>query len=69
MVTTVQVRESTLQLLRAAKDRTSLTSYDEVIVNLIKSQTKKSMAGALSCGKKFSKKEILENLRDESDRI
>ncbi len=69
MVTTIQVNESTIQCLKLIKERTSSASYDETIVKLIKNQSTKSMAGALAEGKKYSKEEILKDLRDKIDRV
>ncbi len=68
MVTTVQVKEETLKALRQIKGRKRLSSYDEVIVLLIKDAIKpgKSMYGTF--GRK-TMEEILEGLRDEEDRI
>lgn len=71
MVTTIQVAEQTLDLLKKVKDETNSDSYDSVITELILQKVVKgSMAGYLGkfLGKK-SKKEILINLRDKHERF
>jgi len=71
MVTTIQVDEKTLILLRRLKEELNANSYDETIKKLFINQTKKkSMAGSLKryMGKQ-SLKDILKDLRDENDRI
>ena len=69
MPTTVQVEESTKQLLDEIKRREHVSSYNEIIKRLAKERSKipDSMFGAL--GKAKSMKEILRGLRDEGDRI
>ena len=69
MVTTIQINESTIKLLKAIKERTNASSYDEVITKFLKERDTKSYAGAFSGGKKWTRKEILEGLRDKHDRI
>lgn len=67
MVTTIQVDERTLHLLKKLKEETNSDSYDEVIIKIVLDRHKKeSLAGYF--GKK-SKKEILKDLRDENDRF
>ena len=67
MVTTIQITDATIQSLRVLKERTSSTSYDEVINKLLKNQTKESLAGIFSKSKKYSREQILNNLRDKFD--
>ena len=67
MVTTIQVNERTLELLKKLKERYNAQSYDETINKVIVEKTKrKSMAGSL---KKYLKneslKEILTELQNE----
>ncbi|MBI2584218.1 MAG: hypothetical protein HYW25_06105 [Candidatus Aenigmarchaeota archaeon] len=69
MPTTIQVEESTKQLLDEIKRRERASSYNEVIMRLAKEKSKvpDSMFGAL--GRARSMKVILRGLRDERDRI
>ncbi len=69
MATTIQVQESTLELLKRIRKKTHSASYDEAINKLVKKTVPKSMAGALADGKKYTKKQILRGLRDEIDRF
>ena len=67
MVTTIQINERTLDILKKIKDETRSSSYDEAINKIVVSRFKKeSLAGYL--GKK-SLKEILKGLRDKNDRF
>ena len=68
-VTTIQVEETTVQMLKKVKERTGVSSYNEAIVKLIKGQTVESMAGSLARKKHYSREEILKDLRDKFDRI
>ena len=72
MVTTIQINKETLLLLRKLKADYQANSYDEAIKRIVLKSIKpeKSMAGSLAkyVGK-LSKKEILKDLRDKSDRI
>ncbi len=68
MVTTVQVEDGTLKLLKQLKQETNSKTYDEVIQVLSKKRFK-SMAGALAGKKKYTSDEILKGLRDERDRF
>ena len=65
MTTTIQVEESTLELLRQLKKAKQLKSYDEVVKSLINDK-KISLWGFL--GKQTLQK-ILGDLRDEKDRL
>lgn len=71
MVTTIQVNERTLILLKKLKEQMRADSYEEVINKIVAERTNNiSFAGFL--GEKYgkiSKKEILKNLRDKNDRI
>ncbi len=67
-ITTIQVKGPTLQRLRQVRERTKSASYDEAINKLMENK-KRSMWGALSGGKKYTAKFILDGLRDEVDRI
>lgn len=72
MVTTIQVDEKTIILLRKIKEELGASSYDDVINKIVKKcfKPQKSLAGSL--GKyvgKLSKEEILSDLKDKNDRI
>lgn len=69
MTTTIQINESTIQLLKAIKERTNASSYDEVITKFLKDQNNESYAGVYAKGKRYTRKELLEGLRDKHDRI
>ncbi len=72
MVTTIQVDEKTILLLKKLKAELAASSYDEAITKIaIKHiKPKESMAGSL---KKYtgelSRKDILKDLRDKNDRL
>lgn len=67
MVTTIQVRENTLEVLKKLRRETKSQSYDEAINKLVaKTMKKESLAGFL--GKK-SQMWILKDLRDKNDRF
>jgi len=71
MPTTIQINESTLELLKKIKRELEASSYDEAISKMvINASRKESMAGYLGkyIGKK-SRKEILHDLRDKNDRF
>ena len=74
MVTTIQIHETTLELLKKIKGETNAHSYDEAIKKIVIARTKnESLAGSLKgyMGKDSLKK-ILKDLRDmrnESDRF
>ncbi len=67
MTTTIQISEHTITLLKLLRDQFKVPSYDSLINLLINKSVKpkKTLWGA--CGK-LSMKEILKDLRDESDR-
>lgn len=67
MVTTIQVDEKTLLLLKKLKEELMTKSYDEAITKLVIKRTRGSMAGSL---KKYLKKgetikDILKELQNE----
>ena len=67
MVTTIQIGERTLKILKKIKDETHSSSYDEAINKIVVHRSKKeSLAGYLG---KRSEKEILKDLRDKSERF
>ena len=72
MVTTIQVDEKTILLLKKLKEELAASSYDEAITKIVIKhiKPKESMAGSL--GKyfgKLSRREILKGLRDKNDRL
>ena len=73
MVTTIQVDEKTILLLKKLKEMLEASSYDEAITKIaIKHmKPKKSMAGSLAkyYPKGLSREEILKDLRDKDDRV
>ncbi|MBS3066219.1 hypothetical protein J4205_00190 [Candidatus Pacearchaeota archaeon] len=71
MPTTIQINESTLELLKKIKKELEASSYDEAITKMVINESQKeSLAGFLGkyIGKK-SRKEILHDLRDKNDRL
>ncbi len=67
MTTTIQVQDTTLELLKKLKNETKSNSYDEAIKKITISRAKnESLYGFL--GKK-SRKWILKDLRDKNDRF
>ncbi len=69
MPTTIQVEESTKQLLDEIKKKERASTYNEVIRKLAREKIKipETMFGAL--GKEKDMKKILRGLRDETDRF
>ena len=65
MVTTIQINERTLEILKKIKEETNSLSYDEAINKLVLKK-EKSLAGLL--GKKPTK-DILRDLRDKNERF
>ena len=67
MTTTIQVTEETVDVLKLLRGQLKVPSYDALLKILITKavKPKRSMWGA---GGKLSMKEILEDLRDKSDR-
>ena len=72
MVTTIQVNERTLELLKRIKEQMRMSSYDETIIRIVSERGRgESMAGSL---KKYMKrgeslKDLLKDLRDKDDRF
>ncbi len=72
MVTTIQVNEKTIMLLKKLKQELEVSSYDDAInkiaIKCLKPEI--SMAGSLKkyVGK-LSKTDILHDMRDKNDRI
>jgi predicted CopG family antitoxin len=67
MVTTIQIGEKTMEMLKKLKERHNAQSYDETINKIVIEKTKeKSMGGSL---KKYFKneslKEVLKELQNE----
>jgi len=65
MVTTIQVDEKTLLLLKKLKEELNVSSYDETINKIVLQRTKekfKSMGGSL---KKYYKNKSLKEVLDE----
>ena len=72
MVTTIQVDEKTILLLKKLKQELEASSYDDAINKIAIKCLKpdKSMAGSLrKYAGHLSKKEILNELKDKHDRI
>jgi len=69
MVTTIQVSETTMQMLKKLKERTNSISYDVAIRQLIVERPKESLFGAFASKKHYTREEILKDLRDENDRF
>ncbi|MDP2924869.1 MAG: hypothetical protein Q8N99_00695 [Nanoarchaeota archaeon] len=72
MVTTIQVDEKTILLLKKLKQELEASSYDDAINKIAIKCLKpdKSMAGSLrKYVGKLSKHEILNDLKDKNDRI
>ena len=64
MATTIQISEETVHILKNLRDQFKLPSYDALVRFLINKKVKKSLWGA---GGRLSSKEIMKDLRDESD--
>lgn len=72
MVTTIQVNEKTVLLLKRLKQELNASSYDDAInkVAIKCLKPEKSLAGSLrKYVKELSKEEILNNLKEKHDRI
>jgi len=66
MYTTIQISDTTLELLKKVKNETQSHSYDEAITKVVLHSFKKeSLAGFLG---KRPLKYLLQNLRDKHDR-
>jgi len=66
MTTTIQINDDTIKYLKLLRDQYEAQSYDALLKILMEKsmKPKKSMWGAAG---KMSMKEILKDLRDESD--
>jgi len=75
MVTTIQINEKTLLLLKKLKEELKASSYDDAIIKISVQRTKKeSYAGSLKryMGKKETIKDMLKEMQEErhkSDRF
>jgi len=69
MATTIQVSDTTMQMLKKVKERTKSASYDDAIKKLIAGQPRKSLFGEFAKKKHYTREEILKGLRDEHDRF
>ena len=75
MVTTIQINEKTLLLLKKLKEELKASSYDDAIIKISVQRTKKeSYAGSLKSymGKKETIKDMLKEMQEErhkSDRF
>ena len=71
MVTTIQVGDKTLEVLKKLKQQMQAESYEETIVELVRERGKKeSLAGSLQRYRgKAPLKEFLKGLRDKHDRF
>lgn len=66
MVTTVQIQEDTLELLKKVKEETKSASYDEAIKKMVLMQVKESFAGYLA---DYSSKNVYKGVRDKRERF
>ena len=66
--TTIQIENPTKDLLNELKKSFNSKTYDEVIQNLVRKKTR-SMYGKLSKGRKVLTGQMMEGLRDKSDRF
>ena len=68
MVTTIQIDEKTLQLLKKLKAALDASSYDEALSKVARRylQPEKSMAGSLShYFKQYSREKMIKELKEE----
>lgn len=67
MTTTIQISNETADILKSLRKQTNSRSYDEVIQTILKDhQSCHSLFGF--AGKKLTKKEILNGIRDKDDK-
>ena len=66
MVTTIQINERTLEILKKIKEKTHSYSYDEAINKVVTKLNRVSLAGFLG---KRPMKEVLKDLRDKNERF
>lgn len=72
MVTTIQVDEKTIWLLKKLKAELAAASYDEAITTIARKHLnpRKSMAGSLSkYFKSYSTKEMIKELKEERAKV
>ncbi len=67
MVTTIQISDTTLKLLKKLKAERHAKSYDEVIITLSVQNTEKESLGGFLGKKPHS--EIMKGLREKHDRF
>ncbi|MBI4918397.1 hypothetical protein HY837_00580 [archaeon] len=67
MVTTIQISDHTITILKTLRDQFKVTSYD-ALLNLLINKAVKPKETLWGAGGKLSMKEILKELRDENDR-
>lgn len=68
MATTIQLQEETVELLKRLRKETHASSYDEAIRKMLTNSAESIQSYYGFLGKR-STKQILENLRDKSDRL
>ena len=69
MVTTIQINDDTLELLKRYKHQTNVQTYDDVIRNFMSKgmgEYAKKFKGILKI--KISRRELLKDLRDKKER-
>jgi len=67
MVTTVQIQDETLELLKKVKEETKSASYDEAIKKIVVMRVaEKSLGGYLAA---YSSKDNYKGVRDKRDRF
>lgn len=66
MITTIQLKTSTVKILKKLREQMNVKSYDEAIKKLVVRKPKKSFWGA---GGSISMSEIMRDLRDKKDRF
>ena len=66
MITTIQLRSTTVRILKKLREQMGVRSYDEAIQKLVVKKPRKSFWGA---GGSLSMIEIMEELRDKEDRF
>ena len=70
MVTTIQINDKTLWLLKKLKEELNASSYDEAITKIAVARNRKSLAGSLKkyLGRKKTLKDLLEEMQEERRR-
>ncbi len=67
MVSTIQLDDKMLETLRKMKQEEHASSYNDLIAGLVALKLRKTKAGFLGKGKKYSREDILRDLRDENE--